>query len=72
MKKGITHLFILFLALVYPSLAFAEKQTLYVDKGIIYTAAGEPLITALKAGKASIAATTDDGEIMWSVDVEVK
>ena len=44
MKKGITGLFIFFLTLVCSSMAFANKNTLYVDKGIIYTAAGEPFV----------------------------
>lgn len=44
MKKGITGLFIFFLTLVCSSMAFAKKHTLYVDKGIIYTAAGEPFV----------------------------
>ena len=44
MKKGIVGLLILSFTFVYSTLAFAEKQTLYVDKGIIYTAAGEPFV----------------------------
>lgn len=44
MKKSITGVFIFFLTLVFSSMAFADRKTLHVDKGIIFTAAGEPFV----------------------------
>ncbi len=44
MKNYTRRLCLLFLMLAYSSFAFADKKTLYVDKGVIYTAAGEALV----------------------------
>ncbi len=44
MKKTIIRLLILLYATAITSLVFADKKTIYVDKGHIYTAAGELLV----------------------------